>query len=229
MGLIKAAIIVGGGAYAIKKLQKRHEQKKQNRMQFDENMSQQQQRDFPPQQYYDDEKRGPNGGGYYSDYPAEKGNSNRGEKQLYNNNSQRSPSPVHPYALEFVDRRSPQQQQAQPLHLNNSHGQPLPQSHGFNNEAYYAQGPPPQYHQQMSSSRAQRTPGFVEPDEVSSQSDAASAWDRKGRRESGSGSGGQTFLNTLAQQASGLAGGSGSGDRKGSSSPREYLETHLSR
>lgn len=224
MGLIKAAIIVGGGAYAINKFQKRHEEKKRNRMQFDQNMSQQQ-RDFPQQQYFDDEKRGPNGGEYYSDYPAEKGNSNRGEKQSYNNTSQRSPSPVHPYALEFVDRRSPQQQQAQPLRLNNSHDQPLPQSNGFNNESYYAQGPPPQYHQQISSSRAQRSPGFVEPDEVSSTSETPSAWDRKGRRESGSGSGGQTFLNTLAQQASGMGGG----DRKRSSSPREYLENHLSR
>lgn len=212
MGLIKAAIIVGGGAYAINKISKKREQKRQNRMQFEQNMQSRDFHDQPPYSDYPNEKKSPNENGYYyQDYPSEK------------RNGQQQPS-VHPYALEFVDRRSPQQQQSQPMRLNNNYNQQLPQVTGANNDYAYAQGPPPpQYHQVHGT---QRTHGFVEPDELSSSpSETPSAWDRKSRRQSRDG--GYTLLNTLAQQVSGV--GSGAADRKGTSSPKEYLEKHLSR
>ncbi|KAK5047088.1 hypothetical protein LTR84_007031 [Exophiala bonariae] len=214
MGLIKAAIIVGGGAYAIKKISAHREQKKQGRMAFDQNMAsgphQPQYRDYPEQpqqhQYYDEKHQSRNeksrgldaGAEQYTDYPA------RQRQQQY------SPPPqaaVHPYALEFVDRRgssSPQQQQQQ-WRLSNSHNAPLPQGH---ENGYY---PPPSYHQNASMAGQRNvTSGFVEPDELSlsdAHSQGPSAWDRKGRRESGSGT---------PAGAAGL-------------SPKEYLERHLSK
>jgi len=212
MGLIKAAIIVGVGAYAIKKISAHREQKKQSRMAFDQNMAsgphQQQYRDYPDQQqqqqhqYYDDKHQNRNeksrgldaGAEQYYDYPAR-----QQQQQQY------SPPPqaaVHPYALEFVDRRgssSPEQQQ--PWRLSNSHNAPLPQGHA---NAYY---PPPSYHQNAPvAGQRNITSGFVEPDELSlSDGQSQSAWDRKGRRESVTRAG-----------AAGL-------------SPKEYLERHLSK
>lgn len=210
MGLIKAAIIVGGGAYAIKKISAHREQKKQSRMAFDQNMAsgpQQQYRDYPDQQqyqYYDEKhqsrnekSRGLDNGTneQYYDYPAR-------QQQQYSP----PPAAVHPYALEFVDRRgssSPPQQAQQPWRLSNSHNAPLPQGHA---NAYY---PPPSYHQNAPvSGQRNITAGFVEPDELSvSDGQTQSAWDRKGRRESAS---------PVGAGASGL-------------SPKEYLERHLSK
>jgi len=211
MGLIKAAIIVGGGAYAINKISKKREQKKQNRMQFEQNMQSRDFRDEPPYSDYPNEKKSPNENGYY---------------YQHNSQQQYQQTPTHPYALEFTDRRSPhQQQQSRPMsmRLNNNYNEQVPQFAGGNNDYSYTQGPPPpQYHQVPS---VQRTHGFVEPDELSpspAPSEHLSSWDRKSRRESREG--GQTLLNTLAQQVSGLG-----SDRKGASSPKEYLEKHLSR
>jgi len=214
MGLIKAAIIVGGGAYAIKKISAHREQKKQCRNAFDQNMAsgppQQQYRDYPDQpqqhQYYDEKNQSRNeksrgldaGAEQYYDYPA------RQPQQQY------SPPPqaaVHPYALEFIDRRgssSPPQQQQQQWRISNSHNAPLPQGHE------YGHYPPPSYHQNapVAGQRNLTSSGFVEPDELSlsdAHSQSPSAWDRKGKRES------------LA-----TAGPAGL-------SPKEYLERHLSK
>jgi len=220
MGLFKAAIIVGGGAYAIKKISAHREQKKQSRAAFDQNMSSGQQqpyRDYPEQQhhqnqYYDEKHektRGLDGGAEqypYYDYPT---------KQQQQQQYSAPPVAVHPHALEFVDRRgssSPQynqqqqQQQAQqPWRLSNSHNAPLPQAHAFY--------PPPSYHQNAYAppvgGQRNVTSGYVEPDELSlsDPSEGQSAWDRKGRRES---------ANMSATGAGAL-------------SPKEYLEKHLSK
>ena len=193
MGLIKTAVIVGGGAYAVNKLAKRHEQKKAqarnanpNNYAQDRDMSQQQYFDSPPlhDQYQ---------------YQAD----SKGQKSFAETQSQVQP-------LVFVDRRTPYEQQNQPLYLNNSYQQPLPQS-----SHAYVQSPPPEYlpayHQR------QQPHGFVEPDELS-QTDNQSLRTPRGS------SGGQGLLNTLAQQAMGR----GRDDRRGKS-PREYLEKYLAK
>lgn len=232
MGLFKAAIIIGGGAYAIKKLSKSREEKKQCRAGYDQNMSAQQQqhqqyRDYPDQQqqyqnqYYGDEKKSHNQNQNQSE--KTRGLDGGSEQRYYDFDpaaatNQQAVATIHPQALEFVDRRSPSpnQQQyppsSQPWRLSNSHNQPLPQSNAYSQPP----PPPPSYHPAVGQQDMKR--GFVEPEELSwsGSPPPPTAWDRKGRRESGTGRGGF---------------GNGGGDWKnsGSVSPKEYLENHLSR
>lgn len=233
MGLFKAAIIIGGGAYAIKKLSKSREEKRQCRAAgYDQNMSPQQQqqqqyRDYPDQpqyqnQYYGDEKKNHNHNHKQNQNQGEKTRGLDGGEQRYYDfdPTKQQAVAIHPQALEFVDRRSPSPHQyppsSQPWRLSNSHKQPLPQANAY--------APPPSYHPEVGQQDMKH--GFVEPEELSwsgspppppASSEGMSAWDRKGRRESGSGRGG--FGN----------GGAGDWKNSGSVSPKEYLENHLSR
>lgn len=228
MGLFKAAIIIGGGAYAIKKLSKSREEKKQCRAGYNQQQQQQHQqyRDYPDQQqqqqyqnqYYGDEKKN------HNQSEKTRGLDGGSEQRYYDFDpaaatTQQAVATVHPHALEFVDRRSPSpnQQQyppsSQPWRLSNSHNQPLPQTNAYSQPP---PPPPPSYHPAVGQQDMKH--GFVEPEELSwSGSPPPTAWDRKGRRESGSGRGG--FGN----------GGAGDWKNSGSVSPKEYLENHLSR
>jgi len=90
------------------------------------------------------------------------------------------------------------------MHLTNNASESLP--YGYNPGDEWGSAPPPQYHNtypnpnngsMYARQQQQQRGGFVEQDEVLTESDFPS----QGRRGSGNGSGGAGFLNTLAQQA----------------------------
>ncbi|KIW64514.1 hypothetical protein PV04_09442, partial [Phialophora macrospora] len=206
MGLIKTAMLAGAGMYVVNKFtQSRRDAPSQQDPNYNPRNSQQYIDNGVPQQqdYYTQPKQG-------------------GQQQQ----QQR----VIP--LEFTDRRSqkvPQQQQegAQPQYrLTNDPNAPVP-SYAYDTEGgYYYKAnprvvsapapqmpdsynttgsPPPQYH----AYGQYRAEGFVEPDEIVSESEFGGVKNRRSGRRSGSGSGSAALLNTLMQNAGGLKDGKG--------------------
>jgi hypothetical protein len=205
MGLIKTAMLAGAGMYAVNKFTKsqRNGPSQQDPNYNTRNSQQYIDNGVPQQQYY---------------YTQSKQDGHQRQQQ----------QGVLP--MEFTDRRSqkqPQQQRegAQPQYLvtNNSNA-PVP-SYAYDPEGGYyhetdprlvsapapqmgdakmARGsPPPQYH----SYGQHQSQGFVEPDDIVSESGFGGARNR--RSGSGSGSGSAALLDTLMQNMGGLKDGKG--------------------
>jgi len=185
MGIIKTAMLMGGGMYAVNKISKGYQQNQAQRPQ-------------QQQQYYNNPQQSSNQGS---------------QQQQRAPQQQRSVSPME-FTDRRGNPQETQTQQPQYLLTDNSNA-PVPNygynQDGYYYETdsraqrasspmYASAGGPPQYQQY----RGQPQRGYVEDDDVLTEADYQQ------NRGMGGGSGGSAqLLNTLMQQAQGMSGGKG--------------------
>jgi len=211
MGIIKTAMLSGAGIYAVNRLAKTAEHRRET-----PSPSRNQDRESRPQ-YLDapDSSRGyyDSRGNYYLPAPQQQQGQARG--------AQGPP-------MQFDDRRYSQQQQDQPLYLQNNSSSPLPWEHNNRQQAnapgsrsptppgYVRAAPPPYqdaYGYPAQQQRQQQQTGYVEADEVFSDA----GYPYQGDRAQQGGGGSRDAVMSLAQQFMG-------GDDKGKGKGKDFMK-----